>query len=95
MVTYDIKLMTIVVDRAQRLLKAHGVRQDRMTTLMDLHFAHEQYPLDLARMCTGPDSDFLHDILGIRCHMDRRACVLVDCFVPRYALGYHPTREAR
>ena len=95
MATYNVKLMTLVVDRAQRLRKEHGVRQDRMTTLMDLHYAYEQYPLDLARMTTGPDPDFLHDILGIRAHMDREACVLTDCFVPRYALGNHPSREAR
>lgn len=42
-------------------------------------------PLDLRKLLKAPDFDFLHDVLGIKKHLDRRTGRLRDCFLPRSA----------
>ena len=69
-----------------------GVEYDQMTAVMDLDHAHQDIPLDLETMLDASDdtsvlrSDFIHDIGGIRRHMNRETFKLEDCFVPRFAL---------
>lgn len=58
---------------------------DKLTWLMDISFGHDSCPLKLAELLEAGDSDFAHDVFGIRRHMNRETCQLGDCFLPRYA----------
>lgn len=59
---------------------------------MDITAAHANgCPLRLAELADAPDSDFTHDVFGIRRHLDRETGKLGGCFVPRYAAP-EPTR---
>jgi hypothetical protein len=42
-------------------------------------------PLDLELMATAPDFDLLHDLIGMREHLDMKAKILRDGFLPRCA----------
>lgn len=71
-----------VLNRAERIAKKHRVKINRGSLIMDL----ESLPdLDLERLLSFPDSDFAHDVFGIRRHMDRKQWPgkLTGCFEPR------------
>lgn len=63
-------------------------RQQRWQELsMDMAATHANgCPLDLARMVTGSIFDVMHDVIGIRAHLDRDTGQLRDLFRPRFAL---------
>lgn len=82
----QIELMSQIADRGIKLLSEHGITQHKLTAMMDLEHAHIDVPMDLQQFLEFEDSDFNHDYLGIRRHMDRLAGKLTDCFVPRCAL---------
>ena len=70
-----------IVDRASRL-----VTVDRMSLSMDLTAVHANgCPLRLADLLAADDANFLHDVLGIRAHINRKTGKLENCFVPRYS----------
>ena len=53
---------------------------------MDIEACHcNGCPLRLADLADAAPADLLHDVYGIRGHLDRRTGQLEDCFVPRYA----------
>jgi hypothetical protein len=53
---------------------------------MDLNACHcNGCPLNLRGLLEADESDLLHDLAGIRRHLDRRSGKLGDCFSPRYA----------
>ena len=60
--------------------------------LMDITCVHANgCPLDLDAMLRAigdseQETDLIHDLLGIRRHLDRTTGQLLDCFVPRFAL---------
>jgi hypothetical protein len=59
---------------------------DVLAVQMDLEACHTHgCPLDLDRMAEARQGDVLHDIAGIRRHLDRETGELTDCFVPRFA----------
>ncbi|MDD5106076.1 MAG: hypothetical protein PHC49_10715 [Desulfuromonadaceae bacterium] len=56
-------------------------------TKMDITATHANgCPLDLDKLLAADDSNFLHDVIGIIRHIDRRSGQLINCFLPRYAL---------
>lgn len=57
----------------------------KMTWHMDLLAAHNSNPLRLQDMVSGPDFDFVHDVFGIRRHLNRETGELGDCFSPRFS----------
>lgn len=78
----DTNLMLSIIKRAERM----DLVKDRMTALMDLTACHMNgTPLRLPVLLHAADGDFIHDIIGIRAHMDRETGQLKDCFLPRYA----------
>lgn len=82
------EVMTInkIAHRASALAANHGVEYDVMTADMDITACHANgCPLDLDGLSAAKDSDFAHDVFGIRRHIDRETGKLGDCFVPRYA----------
>jgi len=53
---------------------------------MDITACHNHAcVLDLQRLSEAVDSDFLHDVGGIRRHLNRETLELENCFVPRHA----------
>jgi hypothetical protein len=80
----DMNLILDITKRAENM----GLRgaTKRVTMLMDLTACHANgTPLRLEALLHAADGDFIHDITGIRAHMDRETGQLKDCFLPRYA----------
>ena len=59
---------------------------DVTTMNMDLMAVHIITPLRLNDLLSTDDSNFYHDIYGIRRHVDRDSGNLLDCFLPRFAV---------
>ena len=54
---------------------------------MDVTACHANgCPLDLVKLLAAPRFDFIHDVGGIRQHLDRETGELRDCFLPRCAM---------
>lgn len=72
-----------ILDRMDDL----DVLDDRLSALMDLRACHAtDVPLDLERLLNEfDDYNFLHDVVGIKRHMNRETGKLMDCFLPRCA----------
>jgi predicted transcriptional regulator len=65
-----------------------------LSTLMDVIEVHlNSCPLQLAALLQAPNFDFVHDVTGIRRHLNRQTGELQDCFLPRYA-QHSPTPSA-
>lgn len=51
---------------------------------MDITAAHcNSTKLNLEKLLTFDDFNFLHDVLGIQRHLDRGTGKMMNCFVPR------------
>jgi len=62
-----------------------GRSVDLTDVSMDLMACHFKNPLDIEGLLNSRDSDFIHDLCGIRNHLNRKTGNLEDCFVPRYS----------
>lgn len=75
-----------IVKRAAALFRLYGADYPAMTCEMDLTACHANCNrLDLDRLMLADDFNFLHDVAGIRRHINRETGELMDCFVPRYS----------
>lgn len=81
----ETEVMKRIVERAVRMYLNEGINYEALSVWMDLTYTHKQYPLRLAALLHSDDMNFAHDIFGMRKHMNREACELENCFVPRYA----------
>ncbi len=80
-----IKIVAIA-RRACMAAKAIGVKIDMMEMDMDITACHSNgCPLKLDDLLIADDSNFLHDVFGIRRHIDRKTGQLGGCFLPRFA----------
>lgn len=72
-----------IIDRVYTLpLTFHPAR---LQLTMDLTLCHNQGTrLDLVGLLAAEDRDFMHDVMGIRAHIDRSAGKLLDLFSPRH-----------
>lgn len=77
----EMNTMVAIVERAEKL----GICRDRLTLLIDLDKAHQQFDLRLEEMLAAEDFDFAHDVRGIQNNIDRSVGVVVNFFVPRFA----------
>jgi hypothetical protein len=78
-----------IIERFERITNKPS---DRLSLSMDLDACHSNgCSLDLiALLEAASDFDLVHDVGGIRMHIDRDTGKLGDCFLPRYA-----ARDAR
>lgn len=84
---YELQLITKIAKRAVALAKKYGVDYDYRDACMDLDACHSNgCPLDFQKLLDAPDSDFGHDVFGIRRHINRSTGELMDCFLPRCAM---------
>jgi hypothetical protein len=59
---------------------------DTLTLMMDLEACHcNGCPLDLRGLLESHNEDLMHDVFGIRRHINRETGQLNDCFLPRYS----------
>lgn len=72
--------------RAAKLAAKHGIAYATLDAAMDIEAAHADCPMDLKQLCEFDDSNFGHDVFGIRRYIDRETKSLAHCFVPRCAL---------
>ena len=81
------EMLTIhkIAKRFCELSESVGRSVDLLDLSMDLTACHFKNPLDLEGLLFSRDGDFLHDVLGIRRHLNRTTFELEDCFVPRYS----------
>lgn len=85
----SISLMGLIADRV--FAEVPNYPDDRQSLLMDLSATNANgCPIDFARLLEFPTFDFLHDIYGIRRHINRRTGELEDCFLPRCSLSTKP-----
>lgn len=67
--------------------KLGSIAYDKRDLVMDLTACHANgCPLDFDAMITAPDFDLIHDILGIRNHLNRRTGKLMNHFWPSMAV---------
>lgn len=60
---------------------------DLLSVQMDLEACHTHgCPLDLERLGNADQTNLMHDVAGIRRHLNRETGQLENCFLPRYAL---------
>lgn len=78
----------IVTRIVPKICAATGANADdlSLSTRMDLLAAHANgCPIDFGRMREADDFNILHDIVGIRNHLNRETGRIVGFFVPRFA----------
>jgi hypothetical protein len=83
----EMKLIGQIADRAVQVYAKHGVRVERLDTLMDVMAVHQKVqPLRLLDLVEADELNFIHDITGINRHLDRDNYRLNDGFSPRFSL---------
>jgi hypothetical protein len=77
----------LIIDRIASRAIGLGIYRDRLECHMDVTACHANgNPLRLEALADAPrDFDFVHDLAGIRRHLDRDTGQLRDCFSPRYS----------
>jgi len=76
----DFALISRIADRSIDM----GDPRKKWCIVLDLGAVHETIGLRLQDLLDADDNDFMHDILGIRMHLDRKTKQLTHCFLPRF-----------
>ena len=74
-----------IVEIAKRAEEKGLLMFDRLSLIMDVETAHEQFKLKLDEFLEADDYNFSHDIIGIQQNINRKTKVIENCFLPRYA----------
>lgn len=83
--TKDKEVFLKIVDIAKRAENKELLAFDRMSLIMDLESANEEFDLRLDALLDADDFNFAHDIIGIQNNLDRKTKKMKNFFVPRYA----------
>jgi hypothetical protein len=83
----EMELESEIAKRAVIMAMKLDVQYNQMTAIMDIDACHNNdCPLKLAELLNADDTNFAHDVFGIRANIDRATGKLQNCFVPRYAI---------
>lgn len=83
----DLEAICRIAERAVNHPIIGDYLDDMTTTIMDINATHSNgCPLRLGMLEGADEPDFIHDVLGIRRHINRKTGHLEDCFIPRSAL---------
>ena len=75
-----------LLDRITKRARKMGIaRGDKISQMMDIDHAADQFNMRLEEMENAPDFDFAHDFIGIQNTMNRETGKIEGLFVPRYA----------
>lgn len=77
--------MLLIAEIAKRAEEKGLLQFDRLSLIMDIQTAHEQFNLRLDEWLKADDFNFAHDIVGIQQNIDRQNKKMLNCFLPRYA----------
>lgn len=81
--TEEFDLITKITERAIAL---SPFPLNTLELMMDITACHlNGMPLQLEELLQADESDFVHDLGGIRKHIDRTTGKMTGCFMPRYA----------
>lgn len=75
----------LIAEIAKRAERKNLLMFDRMSLIMDLEQATEQFNLKLKELLNADDFNFAHDICGIQNNFNRETLKMENCFLPRYA----------
>lgn len=82
----DIRTISEIADRAGRMAARQGFEYSKIDAMMDLEACHSNgNPLRLVDLQLADDTNFAHDVFGIRRHLNRETLKLENCFSPRYS----------
>ena len=82
----EMELISKIADRAVALADGVGYHINKMQTVMDIEACHcNGNPLQLEELLNADDFNFVHDVWGIRKHINRNNGKLEDFFVPRFS----------
>lgn len=82
----DFDVIVSIAKRAVLLAQENGIDYPQQMAVMDLNAVHcNACPLRLQELLAADNGNFIHDVFGIRRHLDRTTGQLRDCFVPRFA----------
>lgn len=83
----EMKLESEIADRAVMMAQTLNISYDKMDAVMDIDACHNNgCKLKLAELLAADDTNFAHDVFGIRRNIDRKTGTLDNCFLPRYAI---------
>ena len=77
--------MLTIAEIAKRADEKGLLMFDRMSLIMDIQAAHEQFKLKLDKLLEADDYNFSHDIVGIQQNINRKTKEIENYFLPRYA----------
>lgn len=80
----ELDLIGRIGDRAREMTKGKIVRP-KSAWVMDIDAWHSKEPLDLQKLLDFDTFNFLHDVIGIMNHLDRRTGEIDHRFMPRSA----------
>jgi hypothetical protein len=84
--TDEIKTVSAIANRAVSLYREHDLVIDVIDVQMDVLATHANgNPLRLTDLLAADNVNFLHDIGGIRRHLDRNTGKLGGHFSPRFS----------
>jgi repressor of nif and glnA expression len=78
----DFETMLKIAKRAEKMGLSFS---DRLTLMIDLEFATEEFNLKLEELLKADNFNFSHDICGIQNNINRRTKKFENCFLPRYS----------
>nr|DAL85278.1 MAG TPA: TNF receptor-associated factor 3-interacting protein domain, interleukin 13 receptor [Caudoviricetes sp.] len=82
----EMEVIEKIAKRATEVYSTHGVHLELLDVIMDITATHlNGCPLRLDELLNFPDFDFIHDISGIRQHLNRKTGALEHLFLPRSA----------
>lgn len=82
----EFRVIQKIAKRAVEIAERHDVEYDLQDALMDINACHSNgTPLRLDALLEADDDTFVHDVFGIRRHLNRETGKLENCFVPRLA----------
>lgn len=77
----ELEVVSQIVERAVEC----GVYADTMDAHMDIAATHVHCPLRLQNLLDADRFNFVHDMVGIKLHLDRQTGKLTNFFLPRFA----------
>lgn len=92
----EFEIIRRIVARMGEMCQKEGFPFEHRDSLMDIEACHcSGNPLDLEKLLRAPDSDFGHDVFGIRRYLNRSTGELTQCFSPRCSLPEVSTKEIK
>lgn len=77
--------MDVIIKIVERADEMGLLMFDRLSLLMDMEIAAEQFDLRLDELLLANPFDFSHDIVGIENNINRETKIVENIFLPRYA----------